>query len=245
MPIQVIESQRLYQQIAEQIGELIRGGEFRPGDRLPAERDLARQLGVSRPVVREAMIALEIAGLVEVRTGSGIYVQGAEVDAKQAFALPDAGPSPFDVIAARTLLEPEIALMAAANASETDLDGIAETLRQMQEFQRSGRSIKPADRLFHIRVAAATGNTVLASIIDSLWEHASAPIFDGLHARTQLAEHECAALAEHADILTALRDRNGPGARDAMRAHLARTEAIMLASAPSSSDGLGSLPTQP
>ena len=68
MPIQTVESQRLYQQVAGQLGELIRQGEFLPGDRLPPERDLARQLGVSRPTVREAMIALEIAGLVEVRT---------------------------------------------------------------------------------------------------------------------------------------------------------------------------------
>jgi DNA-binding FadR family transcriptional regulator len=237
VPIQVVESQRLYQQIAEQIGELIRNGEFRAGDRLPAARDLARQLGVSRPVVREAMIALEMAGLVEVRTGSGIYVQGAEVHAKQAFALPDAGPSPFDVIAARKLLEPEITLMAVGNASETDLGRIAETLRQMEEFQRSGRDIKPADRLFHTRIAAATGNTVLASIVNRLWEQTFAPIFNSLHAHTQLPGHERAALAEHADILRALQDRDGPGARDAMRAHLARTEAIMLAGTPSLSDG--------
>ena len=229
MPIQVVESQRLYQQVAEQIGDLIRGGEFQAGERLPAERDLARQLGVSRPVVREAMIALEIAGLVEVRTGSGIYVRKPERNAGQAFALPDVGPSPFDLIAARKLLEPEIALTAAANASEADLDGIADALRQMQAAHGSGRNIKPADRLFHTRIAAATGNTVLASIVDQLWEHASAPIFSSLHAHTQLPENERAALAQHTEILKALQRRDGPGAREAMRAHLARTEAIMLA----------------
>ena len=75
MPIQPIDSRRLYEQVADQIGALIRSGEFRPGQRLPAERDLAKSLSVSRPVVREAMIALEIAGLVEVRTGSGAYVR--------------------------------------------------------------------------------------------------------------------------------------------------------------------------
>ena len=229
MPIRVIESQRLYQQVAEQIGELIRRGEFRAGHRLPAERDLARQLGVSRPVVREAMIALEIAGLVEVRTGSGIYARKAEINAVQPFVLPDVGPSPFDLIAARRLLEPEIAFAAAANVSEPDLDGIAEALQQMREAQAAGRDIKPADRLFHTRIAAATRNTVLASIVDQLWEQSSAPIFSSLHARTGLPEHERAALAEHAEILHALRDRNGSAARDAMRAHLVRTESIMLA----------------
>jgi len=74
MPFQIVESQRLYQQVAEQLGGLIDRGEFREGDRLPPERELSKKLGVSRPVVREAMIALEIAGLVEVRVGAGAFV---------------------------------------------------------------------------------------------------------------------------------------------------------------------------
>ncbi len=75
MPLQTVEPQRLYRQIADQLRALIGKGEFKTGERLPAERDLARQLGVSRPSVREALIALEVEGWVEVRTGSGIYVQ--------------------------------------------------------------------------------------------------------------------------------------------------------------------------
>src|SRR5664279_6378167 len=77
MPFQSIEPRRLYRQIADQIRTLIRNGEFPTGARLPPERDLAKQLGVSRPSVREALIALEVEGLVEVRIGSGIYIQGA------------------------------------------------------------------------------------------------------------------------------------------------------------------------
>src|SRR4051794_39006949 len=75
MPLQAVESQRLYRQIAEQLRGLISGGEFPAGSRLPAERDLARQLGVSRPSVREALIALEVEGWIEVRVGSGVYVR--------------------------------------------------------------------------------------------------------------------------------------------------------------------------
>src|SRR5438034_11600799 len=77
MPFQSIEPRRLYRQIAEQIRALIRSGEFVAGSRLPPERDLAKQLGVSRPSVREALIALEVEGLVEVKIGSGIYVLGS------------------------------------------------------------------------------------------------------------------------------------------------------------------------
>src|SRR3982750_2322149 len=75
MPVRAIQSQRVYEKIAEQLTHLIRDRNMRPGDRLPPERELASQLGVSRPSVREAMIALETAGLVEVRTGSGTYVR--------------------------------------------------------------------------------------------------------------------------------------------------------------------------
>jgi DNA-binding FadR family transcriptional regulator len=81
MPFQSIEPRRLYRQIADQIRGLIGSGEFPAGSRLPPERDLARQLGVSRPSVREALIALEVEGLVEVRIGSGIYVMAPNVQA--------------------------------------------------------------------------------------------------------------------------------------------------------------------
>ena len=77
MPIQAVESQRLYRQIAGQLSTLIASGEFAPGARLPSERDLAVQLGVSRPSVREALIALEVEGKVEVRVGAGIFVAAA------------------------------------------------------------------------------------------------------------------------------------------------------------------------
>src|ERR1043165_8010386 len=119
MPFQVVESQRLYQQVAEQLGGLIDSGEFREGDRLPPERELSKKLGVSRPVVREAMIALEIAGLVEVRGGAGAFVKNARQGALASLA--DQGPSPFDLITARKMLEGEIAFMAASAIQPEDL----------------------------------------------------------------------------------------------------------------------------
>ncbi|RFQ16905.1 FadR family transcriptional regulator, partial [Pseudomonas sp. ATCC 13867] len=74
MPLQVVDNKRLYRQIADQLRALIESGEFPPGSRLPAERDLAKQLGVSRASVREALIALEVIGLVDVRVGNGVIV---------------------------------------------------------------------------------------------------------------------------------------------------------------------------
>src|SRR4249920_568367 len=100
MPFQSIEPRRLYRQIADQIRTLVRSGEFPPGSRLPPERDLAKQLGVSRPSVREALIALEVEGLVEVRIGSGIYVLAPSLS-PNANGHGDSPAGPFELLRAR------------------------------------------------------------------------------------------------------------------------------------------------
>jgi DNA-binding FadR family transcriptional regulator len=134
--------------------------------------------------------------------------------------------------AARKLIEPEIASAAATAASPADLAGIAETLEQMRAALAAGRDIRSADRLFHTRIAAATGNTVLVSVVDQLWEGTFAPIFNGLSRRVGLPENQRAAVDDHARILEALQRRDAAAARDAMRAHLAQVEAVMLADGP-------------
>src|SRR6266478_5096913 len=101
MPIHSIEPRRLYRQIADQIRTLIASGEFPAGARLPPERDLAKQLGVSRPSVREALIALEVEGRVEVRIGSGIYVQALTEHAGREA---EAAAGPFELLRARYVI---------------------------------------------------------------------------------------------------------------------------------------------
>src|SRR5690349_2882554 len=115
MPVRSIQPQRMYEQIAAELTRLIREREFRPGDRLPPERELAQQLGVSRPSVREAMIALETAGVIEVRTGSGTYVRSV-IDEK--FRLAADAPGIREQIDARKLVEPELAALAALSATK-------------------------------------------------------------------------------------------------------------------------------
>src|SRR5512135_1732284 len=111
MPFQSIEPRRLYRQIADQIRGLIKSGEFPAGSRLPPERDLARQLGVSRPSVREALIALEVEGMIDVRTGSGIYVRPCDAGAASTAARArhsDPGEwGPLELMRARELVEGE------------------------------------------------------------------------------------------------------------------------------------------
>src|SRR5205809_8138934 len=116
MPIHSIEPRRLYRQIADQIRALIRSREFAAGARLPPERDLARQLGVSRPSVREALIALEVEGMVEVRIGSGIYVLAGT--APHVVNGLDAPAGPFGLLRARYVVERECAALASQSAQK-------------------------------------------------------------------------------------------------------------------------------
>ncbi len=223
MPIQPIDSQRLYERVADQIGNLIRSGEFLPGHRLPAERDLAKTLGVSRPVVREAMIALEIAGLVEVRTGAGAFVREQRADRPAS----DAGHSPSDILNARMLIEGEIAALAASSASPKDIAAMGELIDQMARDHEAGRPWSAADLGFHVAIAFATGNAALATVVERLWQEQHAPVFSILSERVHLRDNWPATLHGHQAILEAIRARQPTAARDRMRDHLTQVLDVM------------------
>src|SRR5437660_7034443 len=169
MPIQSIEPRRLYRQIADQIRTLIRSGEFPAGSRLPPERDLARQLGVSRPSVREALIALEVEGLVEVRIGSGIYVLTPNRNALDEIDQQTTS-GPFELLRARWVIEGECAALAAKSAKKAQLAAIEEALELMQREMEGETQPLNADRLFHLRIAEGTGNGALVQVVKLLWE---------------------------------------------------------------------------
>src|SRR5690606_5785939 len=151
MPIKIIEPQRLYRQISEQLRTLIVAGELPPGSRLPAERDLAVQLGVSRPSLREALIALEVQGYIEVHMGSGIYVCDPPAKPSKKYDLSQE-EGPLEVIRARSLLEGEVAAMAAKMGRKAHFDAIAEAIDMMETEAESGGIPIEADQLFHVRI---------------------------------------------------------------------------------------------
>jgi DNA-binding FadR family transcriptional regulator len=130
MPLQTVEPKRLYQQIAGQLRVLMGSGEFPAGSRLPAERDLARQLGVSRPSVREALIALEVEGWVEVRTGSGVYVLDRANRSRGTQIAPTEW-GPLELIRARRVVEGEIAALAATLAKRPQTQAMAKSIASM------------------------------------------------------------------------------------------------------------------
>lgn len=223
MPFQPINSKRLYEQVADQIGDMIRRGEFRAGQRLPAERDLAKSVGVSRPVVREALVALEIAGLVEVRTGSGAYVRQPETGERTL----NAGHSPTDVLNARMIVEGEAAALAAENSRGRDLEAAADAIRRMVADHDAGRPWSAADLAFHISVAYGSGNAALALIVERLWQEQYGRVFAILSERAHLVENWPATLEGHQAILEAIRQRDPAAARERMRAHLRQVLDIM------------------
>ncbi len=219
MPIKAVEPQRLYRRIAEQIARLIRRGEYKPGARLPPERDLARLLEVSRPSVREALIALEVEGYVEVRVGSGVYVTHQRPAARGVDPLP-ADSGPFELIAARRLLESECAALAARQASPAQVRRMKAALSAMERDRR--RAVMPLDndRRFHLEIAEGSGNSALALAVRTLWDQRTGPLFLRLERHFDTPDLWEAAIAEHNAVMSAIEIHDASAARAAMRRHM-------------------------
>ena len=225
MPLQTVESTRLYRQIAEQISTLIDRREFPAGSRLPAERELAVLLGVSRTSVREAIIALELAGRVEVRVGTGIFVLGPRTEPKReqgSQPIGDDAPGPFDVLAARALLEGETAALAARNARKADIVALREQIARMREHEHDARERDDADRRFHILIAEMTGNSALPLAVANLWALRGGEIWTRIEAYFHTPALRAKTLTDHEAIVAALEAHHAEGAREAMHRHLRR-----------------------
>lgn len=221
MPIKTIEPQRLYRRIAEQLRSLIVSGEFPVGSRLPAERELAKQLCVSRPSVREALIALEVEKVVEVRGGSGIFVlKPRKRRATLTSSSRAAEWGPLELMRARELVESEVASLAARNARKADLQVMEEALQQMRHQVAQGQVPREGDEAFHNAIAQACGNEVLRDTVRGYWQARHGTLFERLGDYFEDDISWDAALAEHAAILKAIRSRNSAASRSAMNRHL-------------------------
>jgi DNA-binding FadR family transcriptional regulator len=223
--LQTVEPLRLYRQIAGQIAALIDKGEFPVGARLPAERELAALLGVSRTSVREAVISLEIAGLVEVRVGTGIFVRARAAHDPAAPSSPaavDGGPGPFELLSARILIEGEIAAVAARTASRADLAALRDTVVEMRDHETDFARRDAADRAFHERLAAATGNGALALVVARLWDERRGELWTKIETLLHTPALGARTVRDHEAIVAALAARDPAAARQAMRRHLNR-----------------------
>ena len=229
MPLKTVEPQRLYRQIAEQLRVLIGRGEFPVGARLPAERDLARQLGVSRPSVREALIAMEVEGWVEIRTGSGIYVLDRDAKGK-GIKLAPAEWGPLELIRARRVIEGEIASIAAVQAKRKNIDAMRKAINAMESCGAQGVLPLDGDRAFHTAIVESCGNVVLIETVQTFWDSRRGPLFTRLGGYFETIKSWQSAIAEHEAIFEAIETRDGAAARHAMHAHMDRSHARLSAS---------------
>tara|TARA_R110002124_G_scaffold114535_60_gene269880 strand:- start:13358 stop:14047 length:690 start_codon:yes stop_codon:yes gene_type:complete len=226
MKFQVVSNRKLYVQIADQIRSQIVSGAANVGQQLPSERDLAISLGVSRPTVREALIALEVAGLVEVRVGVGAFVKGTG----ETIGLPENNHSPIEIMSARRLVEPEVAALAARNIDADNKARLLQMLEAMRAETAANQWSSESDRALHMIIAEACNNVVLREILVSLWDSRSEELDTRFHQHlagiSSVREH---ILDDHTQIATAIINGDPATARSAMSAHLSYVEAAMLA----------------
>lgn len=210
---------RLYAQLAEQIARQIREGRYQVGERLPSERELSQAFEVSRPTIREAIIALELDGLVEVRVGSGVYVRSQAPRSGKPVML---GVGPFELMEARRAIEGEACALAAERITDEGFETLERLLNEMVEAGDDVPTAERADWQFHLAIARMTQNSAMSAAVEALWEARFAS------PQTQLLEdkaHDAGVvprIGEHRAILDALRTRNPKTAKMAMQTHITR-----------------------
>lgn len=217
-----IQASRLYEQIVQQIEESILNGELSEGSQLPAERDLARQFGVSRTAVREAIKALQEKGLVDAFPGRGTFVtDGTSGSMRRSLdrIIKSGEPDGWAyLVEVREILEPEIAALAALRSDDQDLAAMREAVEVMDGAQRDSDAFIEADLDFHLALAEAAANPIVLSLIDSIV---------GLLREQRLLTFRVEGGPErgqkhHKRILEAIQRRDPQGARTAMQAHLSQ-----------------------
>ena len=225
--LKVVRSKRLYEQIAEQIEALIEAENLLPGSKLPGERELAEMMGVSRPSIREALIALETAGYIEFRQGSGNYVRDpASRNALSFLKLEDLGPGALEQFEARRALEPACAELAGSRATPEQIAGLKASLQRMRQLIASGLDPSEEHRAFHSQLAVASGNSIFAATVRDLWTLRAGAMWDVLRRRVDSIENKRASLAFRDELITCLERGDSSGARKSMEGHFARIAKI-------------------
>jgi DNA-binding FadR family transcriptional regulator len=224
LPLEVVESPRLYRQIADQLRGLIERREFGVGSRLPPERELAEKLGVSRPSVREALIALEVEGIVRIKMGSGIYVLDQPASSRSKAAPPE-GEGPFELLKARELIESGICREAAKVITPSDVAALDAVLLQMGAGGLSSDELIRLDRAFHVTIAGTLGNGVLVRCVGELFDQRINPYFARLARYFENEQSWRETLSEHGVVRDALAARDGTAAGRAMRRHIQNSQA--------------------
>lgn len=212
---------RLYQQVADHLGRRIKSGEFPQGSALPGETTLATEYEVSRNVMREALVALEILDIVNVRAGAGAFVTdtAAMADLSLTRISTAGGPSPLAILEARRAIEGEVAFHATINATDEQIDRLASMIEEASNASADRPEPQGWPGVFHIELARATGNSVFETIVASLWQAVRGPMFAGLRAQVSM-EQIRSRLETRRRLIAEMRRRDAAAARTAMHDHI-------------------------
>ncbi|MEL1136460.1 FadR/GntR family transcriptional regulator [Desulfitobacterium sp. THU1] len=231
MDLKPIKTKKIYEEIIEQIRILVIKGELKSGDRLPSERDLAVRFNVSRASVREALSALEMMGLVEIRSGEGTFIKEVNLDSvvtPLAWVLSMEKDILIELLEVRKMLEGQTVALAAKRAAPEDLRELADALKAMLDDMQMGRLGEEADMRFHYAVARASKNKILLRLMNAI----SDTMHQSLKAsRVRLYEENVSPerlYKEHVFILEAITKQNDEDARRYMLEHLAGVEERLL-----------------
>lgn len=224
-------SQRPYQEVGELLRRMITQKQYAVGERLPPEREIAGMLNVTRTLVREALIMLELEGLIEVRRGAGIYVINDTPTRAEAARRPGNDAGPFEMLQARQLLESNIAEFAALQATRDDIVKMRQALTLEEQELASGAvtDAENGDRDFHLAIAEATHNSLLVELFKQSWQWREDNVmWSQLHRHLVNSDYRRQWLEDHKKILATLIKKDARAARAAMWQHLENVKQRLL-----------------
>jgi GntR family uxuAB operon transcriptional repressor len=221
---------RHYQVVGKELIAMISNGKYEVGDKLPSERDISISMDVSRAIVREAMIMLELYGYVQVKKGSGVYITAIPNLQEKYSDEGDSDIGPFELLQARQIIESNIAYVAAKSITKSDVLAIKSILERERELiskldkqEDEAKTLKhdSNDRDFHLALANATHNSIFVEIINLFWEkRLKSRMWQQLQSRISSNEYKKAWLGHHEAILHALITRDADLAHDEMYNHI-------------------------
>jgi len=226
-----VSPQRPYQEVGEMLRNMITQKQVAVGERLPPERELAQQLNVTRTLVREALIMLELEGLIEVRRGAGIYVINDAPVARAAIPSASNDAGPFEMLQARQLLESNIAEFAALQATRDDIVKMRQALalEERELAQATVDQSEDGDRNFHLAIAEATHNSMLVELFKQSWQWREDNVmWSQLHRHLVDSDYRKQWLEDHKKILAALIKKDARAAKQAMWQHLENVKQRLL-----------------
>ncbi|KXS43517.1 MULTISPECIES: FadR/GntR family transcriptional regulator [unclassified Candidatus Frackibacter] len=221
-----IKNKRIYQQIVEQIRELIADGTLSPGDKLMSERAMAEELNVSRASIREAFSVLEMLGLIESRPGEGTFIKEVKEEMvlePLALILASDVDNIFELIETRKILEVESAALAAKRATEDDLENIKQVIDEMKEAINQGKLGDQADAKFHFAVAKATHNQMFVRVMYTISDLLIQAIGESRKQLFKLKDNNETLYEQHKQVYEEIVNNNPQKAREAMYHHLETT----------------------